>query len=45
MTLLGYIVLVYAFLGDKFLFDEKFNTQEVCGIATILVLNVALVHK
>ena len=43
ITLLGYIGLIYAFLGDIFIFDETFETMELIGIITILLINLALV--
>ena len=43
ITLLGYIGLVYAFLGDLFIFKETLEWLELIGILIILTLNVVLV--
>ena len=43
ITLLGYIGLVYAFLGDLFIFKEEFYWVELLGILIILVLNISLI--
>ena len=43
ITLLGYIGLVYAFLGDIFIFNEKFYWIELLGIIIILILNISLI--
>lgn len=45
ITLLAYIGLVYAFLGDYFLFDERLSAMEIIGILLILLINVGLVVK
>lgn len=43
ITLLGYIGLVYAFLGDIFIFNETFQWLELLGVAVVLSLNIALI--
>lgn len=43
ITLLGYIGLVYAFMGDLFIFRETFQWLELVGVSIVLVLNVALI--
>ena len=43
ITLLGYIGLVYAFLGDIFIFNDKLSWMEFIGIVIILSLNVTLI--
>ena len=43
ITLLAYIGLFYAFLGDYLIFKERLSVMEIVGIGTILVINVALV--
>ena len=43
ITLLGYIGLVYAFLGDILIFNEKFAWLGLLGISIILLLNISLV--
>ena len=45
ITMLAYIGLVYAFLGDYFIFDEHFSLLAFLGLALILGLNIALVLK
>ena len=45
ITLLGYIGLVYAFLGDIFIFNEKLAWLELVGIAIVLVLNISLIVR
>ena len=43
ITLLGYIGLVYCFLGDLFIFDEVPNWLEASGVLLILSMNVSLI--
>ena len=43
ITLIGYIGLVYAFLGDTFIFDESFVALEIVGVLIILVMNIFLI--
>ena len=43
ITLLAYSGIVYAFLGDIFIFDLDFSNLQLLGILIILVFNVALV--
>jgi drug/metabolite transporter (DMT)-like permease len=45
ITVLAYIGLVYAFLGDKFLFGEEFSLMAYGGLLLIFLLNVALVVR
>ena len=43
VTIISYTSLVYAFFGDTVVFQERLITQELVGIAIILILNLALV--
>ena len=43
ITLIGYVGLVYSFLGDSLFFNEKFKTVELGAILIILALNVTIV--
>ena len=43
VTLLAYIGLIYAFLGDIFIFDESFGAMELIGVMIIFTLNMALI--
>ena len=45
VTLLGYIGLVYAFMGDLLIFSEVPNALEVIGVGVILILNVVVVCR
>ena len=45
ITLIGYVGLVYSFLGDSLIFNETFKTVEVTAIMIILALNIAIVYK
>ena len=44
-TLIGYVGLVYSFLGDWIIFREQLYLLQVCGIVIIVVMNVALVFN
>ena len=41
--MLAYVGLVYAALGDYFIFKEQFSLLMLLGISVILTLNIALV--
>ena len=43
--MLGYVSLVYAFLGDTFVFNETLIPQELIGIIIIFTLNIILVVR
>ena len=43
IALLAYIGLVYAFLGDTFIFHESFNSIEVMGLTIILIMTLTLI--
>lgn len=43
ITLLAYVGVVYAFLGDTFIFDLDFSNLQLLGILIILAFNIALV--
>ena len=43
ITLIGYIGLVYAFMGDLLIFEEKLAWLEVLGISIVLCMNILLV--
>ena len=43
VTLIGYIGLVYAFLGDMIIFKEQLAWLELLGISIVLCMNIALV--
>ena len=43
ITLLGYIGLVYAFLGDLLIFNEQLQWLELMSVGIILVLNIVVV--
>ncbi len=43
ITLIGYIGLVYAFLGDLLIFNERLAWLEVLGISIVLCMNITLV--
>ena len=43
ITLLAFVGIVYAFLGDIFIFNEEFTILQLLGILVILVFNIALV--
>lgn len=43
ITLIGYIGLVYAFLGDIFFLSETMSPIEIVGVLLILTLNVLVV--
>ena len=43
ITLLGYIGLVYAFIGDLLIFHETIGLLQVLGILVIVFFNVTLV--
>ena len=45
VTLLGYIGLVYAFLGDTLIFKESLYMQELFGICIIFTLNITVVYE
>ena len=40
--MLGYVGLVYAFMGDIFIFHQSFGWLQITGISVIITLNVAL---
>lgn len=42
VTMLGYIGIVYAFIGDLTIFHQSFGWLEAVGIVVILTLNIAL---
>ena len=43
VTMMGYIGVVYAFLGDILIFNEKLAWLEVVGILIVLTMNISLV--
>ena len=43
VTLLGYIGLVYSFLGDLLIFSEVPNALEIVGVTIILLNNLVVV--
>ena len=43
ITLMQYVGLVYAFIGDYLIFNERLSAFEIVGILIILLLNIALV--
>ena len=43
ITLVGYVGLVYAFMGDLFIFIEELAWLELGGVLMIIGMNVALV--
>lgn len=45
ISLLGYIGVVYAFLGDIFIFKEQFNLLQLSAICLVLTLNICLICK
>ena len=45
VTLLGYIGLIYAFLGDTFIFNVSFGAMELIGVLIIFVLNMSLIFS
>lgn len=45
ISLLGYIGVVYAFVGDLAIFNESFNWLQICAICLVLSLNIALICK
>ena len=45
VTLLAYIGLIYAFIGDVFIFHENFAIAELFGILIVLALNLSLVFS
>ena len=45
VTLLGYIGIVYAFMGDTFIFHETFNGMELLGVGIVLSMNLLLIYK
>ena len=44
VTLLAYIGLFYAFLGDTFIFNEQLQVLEIVGVLLILCMNVWMVY-
>ena len=42
VTMLGYIGIVYAFIGDLVIFHQSFGWLEAVGIVVILILNITL---
>lgn len=42
--MLGYIGLVYAFIGDIVIFNQTFGWFEIIGILVIVILNIALLY-
>ena len=44
VTLLAYIGLFYAFLGDTFIFHETLQGLEIIGIMLILGMNIWMVY-
>ena len=44
VTMLGYIGLVYAFIGDIVIFNQTFGWLEITGILVIVILNIALLY-
>ena len=45
ITILGYIGLVYAYIGDTFIFNYSTNLQEAIGICIILTLNITVIYE
>ena len=45
VTLLGYIGLVYSFLGDYLIFQEVPNALEVAGVCLIFLNNVIVIFQ
>ena len=43
VTLIGYIGLVYAFLGDFLIFSEVPNSLEIAGVSLILFNNIVVI--
>lgn len=43
--MMGYIGLLYAFLGDTFIFNESFAMIELIGVLIIVVIFITLVCK
>mmetsp|Transcript_31412 Transcript_31412/g.41607 ORF Transcript_31412/g.41607 Transcript_31412/m.41607 type:complete len:111 (-) Transcript_31412:24-356(-) len=43
ITIIGYIGLLYGFLVDTFLMDEKFTGFEFLGVLIILVMNIIVI--
>ena len=43
VSMLAYVGLVYAGLGDHFIFEEQFSLLMLLGISVILTLNISLV--
>ena len=45
ITSIGYITIVYAFLGDIWIFNSSFSTSEVIGITLILTVIGFLIFR
>ena len=45
ITLVGYINLVYGFLGDVFIFEEQLRLIELLGIVIVLLMNIAVIYR
>ena len=45
MTLLGYMSLVYSFLGDVFIFSDIPQTREIIGVLLIFGMNVTFIAQ
>ena len=43
VTLVSYVGLVYAFIGDTLIFDESYSLRDLLCIVVILTLNVTVV--
>lgn len=43
VTLLAYVGLIYAFLGDIFFFKETFGAMELIGVLIIFAFNLVLI--
>ena len=43
VTMIAYIGLVYAFLSDTFILNEKMVALEVVGVVLILLMNILLI--
>jgi drug/metabolite transporter (DMT)-like permease len=40
--MVGYIGIVFAFLGDTLIFGQEFTVQEIIGVSVIAVFTIAL---
>ena len=43
IQMIGYISLIYAFLGDFFIFDVEMTILQVLGVIVVLIFSISMI--